>query len=229
MSLTASADRDITPVPPGSKLILISLLGDQLHLHHIGFSIFSNVKRDVDISTWGIDNFTENQAKQLIDKNHKFTSVTAGKEYRDKFGLMEISKWNGTVSYKNQADGINALTEKETCDLIVLIKPAFNGVAFPNQQFLVYYGNGIYQDASFKEQGTAVNFSMIEILILDPKTRKVLSSVSDYESSTRSTDVWMSDKSLTFDTYNEASTKTQVLALIKELLVKEFTKLQLIN
>jgi len=224
---TMGADK-VAVKPQGTKLVVVSLMGNQMHIQHVGTTVFNNQKRDVDVEPWGIDQHIEDKANTLISASNKFSVVKAtSADYRQQFGSLEQNFWTGNRKYSHQAEAIKALATASDAELVVMITPAEYGDVFfsTNQQVSGY---GIYQ-RSFVFTNNAINFMTMAVHVIDAKTGEDVATASSYASSKRDDKDWIEGESLPLTSDNEMLTKAALLELSQDLLVKQLTELNLAN
>ncbi|HSH53993.1 MAG: hypothetical protein ACAH10_14690 [Methylophilaceae bacterium] len=210
----------------GTKVVVVSLLGNQMYIQHAGTTVFSNQKREVDVASWSLDQFVEDKANALIETGSKFTVVKAKADgYRQKFGSLEQNFWTGDRKYQNQAEGLHALATESGADLVIIISPIEYGDVFFSTNQLVS-GYGIYQ-RSFLRSQSAVNFMTMAVHVMDAKTGEEVSSKAHYASSKRNDQDWIEGESLPLSTENELLTRQAITLLAQDLLEKELAELQL--
>jgi len=212
--------------PQGTKVAVVSLMGNQMHIQHVGTTVFTNQKRDVDVEPWGIDQQIEDKANALISASNKFSVVKAQlADYRQQFGSLEQNFWTGNRKYPRQAEAIKALAAASDAELVVMITPAEYGDVFfsTNQQVSGY---GIYQ-RSFLFSNNAINFMTMTVHVVDANTGEEIATASSYLSSKRLEKDWIEGESLPLTPDNEMLTKAALLELSQGLLAKQLAELNL--
>lgn len=217
-----------TQAPHGSKVAVVSLLGNQMSIQHLGTTAFSNEKRDMDVQSWAVDQYVEDQAYLLIEAGNKCTAVkTKADGYRQKFGSLEQNFWTGNRKYQYQSEGVQALAAESGADLVLMISPAeYGDVFFGTNQ--LFSGYGIYQ-RSFLRDRNALNFLTMTVQLIDAKSGKEIASVQQYASSKRADKDWLDGNAPVLTSENEAITKQELLLLMQDLLKKGLADLKLSN
>ncbi|MFA6179119.1 MAG: hypothetical protein WC696_05855 [Candidatus Methylopumilus sp.] len=217
-----------TQAPHGSKVAVVSLLGNQMSIQHLGTTAFNNKKWNIEVQSWAVDQYVEDQANLLVEAGNKFTPVKDKADgYRQKFGSLEQNFWTGNRKYQYQSEGVQALVAESGADLVLMISPAeYGDVFFGTNQ--LFSGYGIYQ-RSFLRDRNALSFLMMTVQLIDAKSGEEIASAQQYASSKRADRDWLEDDTPVLTPENEATTKQELLQLMQGLLKKGLADLKLTN
>lgn len=214
--------------PQNTKIVAVSLMGNQLKVRHVGTTVFSNAKHDLDEANWNIDQQIEDATNKLIQSGGKFVVVKpASTDYREKFGVPVKSLWNGTTPLDHKKEGAQSIAKESGADLVVLVREAEYGDPFfgTNQQFSGY---GIYQ-RSFLFSKQAINFVTMNVIVLDGKTGESIAGTRQFIKGTREASDWVEGEDLILSKENETTTKTNIFQLVQDLLKKSLIELKAVN
>lgn len=200
----------------GTKVVPLSLLGNILAIRHVGTTVFQNEWRDLDVSDWQIDNFSEAAAARIIRDGHKFVAIEAEtKEARANAGKLVTDFWTSKVGLQNGPDSVIKLATMTGADYILIIGPVQIGDPFfgTNQSFSGY---GIYQRSIFSSKN-AVNYLAMQVALLDGKTGAEVARARGNLSAHRyrSENNWMPSENLVPSEANAQETKAGIKSLIE--------------
>lgn len=214
--------------PQNTKIVAVSLMGNQLKIRHVGTTIFSNAKHDLDVANWNIDQQIEDDADAFLQGGGKFVVVKpASMDYRDKFGVPKKSLWSGTIPLDHMKEGAQLVAKESGADLVVLVREAEYGDPFfgTNQQFSGY---GIYQRSFFFSK-QAINFVTMNVIVFDGKTGTSIAGTRQFTSGPREGMDWIEGEDLNLSKENEAKSKTNLFQLVQNLLKKSLVELKAVN
>lgn len=214
--------------PQNTKVVVVSLMADQLKVRHVGTTVFSNAQHDVDVSNWNINQQIEDETNKLLQNAGKFAVVkAAGTDFREKFGVPVRSLWDGTTSLDHVKDGVQVVARESGADLVMVIRQAEYGDPFfgTNQSFSGY---GIYQ-RSFLFSKKAINFVTMNVNVFDGKTGESIASTRQFMSGVRGEADWLSGEDLMLSNENAEKTKTEIAQLVQFVLKKSLAELTVVS
>ena len=195
-------------------------------MRHVGTIVFQNERRDLDVSQWEIDKYTEASAARIIGSGGKFKAVTADTgEARKRTGKLDTSFWSSGAVLQGGVEGVTKLARDSGADYVLVLGPAQLGDPFmgSNQSFSGY---GIYQRSMFGMK-RSINYLTMRMILLDGKTGAEVARTHSHLSSPRTNENWMDSDKLVLTGTNTTSTKAAIEQLIDGVLKKGLPELKL--
>ena len=215
----------VEQLKPGTRVAVLSVMGDRLAVRHVGTTVFQNERRDVDVPQWQIDRSTENAAARLIGTGGRFKVVTADTtDARRRAGKMATGFFSGP-QLQGGPQSVAAFAKQAGADYVLVIAPNPIGDPFmgTNQSFAGY---GIYQ-RGFMGTRNAGNFLTLRVVLHDGRSGDEVARTQDHASSRRADALWMDSSKLVLSESNAAATKTAIEELIERSLKKTLAQLKL--
>ena len=111
-------------VASAKSVAIVTAVGRQVELQYIGFTIFNNIVKPADISTWGLDKKIQDAARQLLPKGVELRTV----EYAPELEQIHYAPAADRGLRADLGDQvllpyINRLTQRTPVDLILFILP----------------------------------------------------------------------------------------------------------
>lgn len=161
--------RGLTP-PPDAKAktwVVVSTMGNTANFHHIGFTVFNNVRNKINTTTWNLDAQVE-EAVQKERSTIKWGKLDITSDERHKLANIKPEQLTGIFSAGDRDDAIAFLAKKCNCDYALVISPmrTDDHITLTNQNL---DGYGVHQRADIRGD-TAYIFANYSIVLLAPKT-----------------------------------------------------------
>ena len=218
--------KKLQTIKDNSKVLIVTSLGNEFLLQHIGFTIFSNDYNNISVEEWDIDSIIENKVAKLkfIDKfdvvNEDLTEIKKDME------VLTKSFWTDGVVFKGFDDKIFPYAKNNNYDLILFI----NSYETEDPVFytgLHLEGFGLYKRKVLGEI-TSKYYAMISSSIYDVNTRKKIAG------SSRTRDAYISKynqskgvESISYDDITED--KDVIISLIMNSLYTQFNTLEIMK
>lgn len=227
---TVGSER-VTQLPTTTKIVALSLMGDNLEVDHIGLlgNIFTYAYSDIDVSAWKVDEYTEKIAVSMLSEDRKFTALLADTtRVRKHAGSITVHWWFNTRKLKVSSSAVKELAKEAGGDFVLVTHP----VTFIDPFFganIGLFGYGIYQSRPLHFFPRAVNYVTMRIALFDGATGAEVAWTDIYQSKPRSDSAWMKPKNFVLKQSDETSTRASIEEMIKNLLQKGLTDLNLLR
>lgn len=220
---TVGADRVAKP----KTIAPISLMGNTLSIRLTG-PTFKDEHREIDVSQWDIDQYTENTAAQLIRDGQKFRVVNIervnGLEKSIKFKSWS---WTNGPTLQGGSGSIRNLAKNVGADYILVIAPYSRMDPFlQTSEYLSGYG--IYQNSTL-EMKRAINYVMAGIILFDGSTGDEVAKTKVPISLPRSAADWMEGDKLALIENNAKYSKSAIKQLIENMLNIDLIQLRIVK
>ncbi len=149
-------------VPVDGKILVVSKMGDDFSVQKVGLTVFNNSKFKVDVSSWAIDDFIQEQVKSKLSD---FYSVEFNSDLSHRVSHPEDNFFTGYPYPLKQANGLLDM-QKEGYEYLLLITPVkIQDIYFQTNQYVEGYG--IYERSLFGNTNSLtyaqVSFSLFEL------------------------------------------------------------------
>ncbi len=211
---------------PGSKIVVLSLLGDKLAIRYVGTTVFNNRQHDADVSDWRIDQYAQSEANEIINISGKFIAIDANTEQaRQAAGSLVSNSFTGSVKVEGGTASIVQLAQATGAQYVLMLGPSFMGDPyFGTNQF--FSGYGIYERVLMSSKN-AINFLTLRVALFDGRSGAEIARTESFLGSSRTGPDWMESFDLELTDENSRNTKDSVVAMIVKLLHKELLELKL--
>lgn len=163
---------------------LVSALGDEVRLQHVGLTVFSNDLHSTKLD-WQLDRHVLDRLAQHIGTRYQVRPVSY-----DKAPLLKAStkEWIHT-DRPTLAEALRATVPAGVVDAFVVVVPTYMGdTAYGTNQHV--YGVGAYTRGVFSERSRANAFAAYRIALIDGKT---FTSLADTAALIPSTGRWIGE------------------------------------
>lgn len=222
---TAGVER-VEQFKPATKIVPLSLMGNNLKIWYVGTTIFQNADREIDVTAWQIDNYIEMMAAQLLQDGGKVTMTPINTDRARKIvGTYVQDLWTNEPLVQGGPESLISLAKEASAEFVLVIGPSLYGDPFFGTIHPIT-GYGIYQRSFFTKR--AINYLTMKVVLFDAKDGKWVARTRVNPSGPRSDSVWMDSENLTLTQADETSTKSSIKQLIEKGLRECFMQLKLI-
>ncbi|MCX7554854.1 hypothetical protein OS175_13320 [Marinicella sp. S1101] len=162
--------KTLAAIDETKRVLVVSTMGDDYELMHIGFTVFSNKFNTIDVSDWQIDDVVEEKVSEFItDERFELVShdISSLKNNMEK---LENSFWSGNIVFKGFDEKIFPYALKENFDMVLFIHSVVteDPVYFTG---LNVGGFGLYKRSAFGRP-SAKYYAISSVSLYDATTRK---------------------------------------------------------
>ena len=183
LSLSAcvtSGSKKIQAIKKDNKVLIVSSMGNDYELLHIGFTIFSNDSNTLNVEDWNIDSIVESKVANIkVIEKINFVNVNLSSL---KNNMTKLSKdyWTDGVAFKGFDDEVFPFARNENYDLILFI----SGYSSEDPVFFTGMnldGYGLYK-RKIHGKPYAKYYAMVSTSLYDVETRKKIAGSSSSKS-----------------------------------------------
>ena len=175
----------------GKTLVVMSTVGNQMRLQHIGTTIFQNEYDFHDVTDWDVDTTLERIASELILRDGRFSVRTAAHE-GSRAMLEGVGRdWTNTpiYGYGERKEKTRRAARQEQAELVLLLAPMkLYDVFFQTSEFVPGYG--IYQRSFLLTKTRHVRYATLQMVLYDGETGEEITWASNFESAFLDGEAW---------------------------------------
>jgi|GEM_PF-2369681 len=162
--------KTLAAIDETKSILVVSSMGDDYELMHIGTTIFTNKYKTIDVNDWHLDSAIEEKVSEfVVDDRFKLSShdLSLIKNDMDK---LENGEWSGNIKFKGFDEKIFPYALKENFDMVLFINTF-------QREDPVYYtglqvsGYGLYKRSLFGSK-SGKYYAISSVSLYDTKTRE---------------------------------------------------------
>lgn len=169
-------------------IAVISLMGDEFLLHHVGTTIFQNRYNRAEVSGWEIDKYATEVATEFLEsKGHTIKEVQY--DIETLFKTYPAGWARAGRKFKKIRPSLQELAKQSSIDTFVILYRHFT------EDFITFSaeglsGYGLYHRRAFKKHAETATYVVIRIDVASATSKKPLASTVGSDSNILDEEYW---------------------------------------
>jgi len=168
--------KTLAAIDETKKILVVSSMGNDFELMHIGVTIFSNKFKTIDVSDWRLDAVIEEKVSEFVT-DERFNLVSQDiSSLKNNMEKLENSFWTGNIVFKGFDNKIFPYALKENCDMILFV----NSMEIEDPVYftgLMVDGYGLYKRSLFGKP-SGKYYAISSVSLYDVETRKKIAGTN---------------------------------------------------